>query len=118
MKFILDYDFAQVATQQLEIEDISSVCIRISNEANYDWFLNVETNLGTTSIREFGPCLADMNTTLNGFIYRYTEFDYAEPKICSKLEKFIQDPKKEINKITNITTDEFNQILFNQMSIN
>ena len=115
MKTKVEYNYAQVALNTLEIDDISSVCIRARNELNYEWYLLITTELGVTKIKEFGPCLVDASSPINGFSYKYNELDYNEGKICGRIEKFIQDPKRVITSIDEIDINEFEQVLFNQM---
>ena len=108
----IEYNFVQVATEKIEIEDISNISLRISNEQNHEWYILIQTSLGVTSIEEFGPTVPDLNTKLNGFMYKYSgPMDYNEEKIATRLEKFVQDPKKAIFKVEQITPEEFLLIL-------
>lgn len=115
MNYNIDYNYTQVALDKVEIADISNVCLRISNDLNYEWYLAIITDLGITQIKEFGPCLIDSDLILNGFSYKYNELDYMEGKICSRLDKFIQDPKRAISKVEIITLDDFKIKLTSQI---
>lgn len=115
MKYSVDYNYAQVAISNIEIDDISNICLRAINSSNYEWYLLITTDLGITQIKEFGPCLIDSALTLNNFTYRYNEMDYIEGKICNRLDKFIQDPKRAITEVEVIDLDEFKNKLNEQI---
>ena len=115
MKYSVDYNYAQVAISNIEIDDISNICLRATNDSNYEWYLSITTDFGITQIKEFGPCLVDSPLILNNFTYRYNEMDYIEGKICNRLDKFIQDSKRTITKVEVVDLDDFKNKLNEQI---
>lgn len=91
-----DYIYTVQAEDSLEIEDIGNTCIHILNAMGYEWFMIIKTDLGDTLVKTFGPFHVDLNDYFKGFNFNFSKFDYKESRICTIIDNFINDPKKNI----------------------
>lgn len=107
MKASIEYLREVSYMDAVEIEDIGNIALVLYNDAGQEWYLLTTTSLGWTKLYMFGPLLPDVNSlVLKSFSFTYSEIEYREYKIISMLEKFIQDPKKEISQVIEITKEE------------
>lgn len=94
-----EYLYELVPQDCLEIEDIGNTCIHILNDLGYEWYMIIETELGDCCTKTFGPFHADIKDYFNwGFKFEFSSFDYKESQLCSRIDKFINDPKKSITQ--------------------
>ena len=95
--------FEYLATKQyldaIDIEDIGNVCLNALNDFGDEYFLSIQTHLGWTEIKEFGPCVVDSNVVNNYFNLLYNRYEYNESKIIKTIEKFINNDKRNITQI-------------------
>ena len=99
MTKVFDYFYTIQANNELEVEDIGNTCIKVLNNHGYIWYLIVNTKLGETQIKTFGPIdSVKENNFNNGFNFNFTTFDYKESKIITFIDKFINDSKKLISQ--------------------
>ena len=103
---IFEYSIQKIFTQSIDVVDIGNMAISCTNKENASWYLITKTIMGKTSILTFGPIVPDLPILLDGFKVEYEKIDYKEPKICSKVDKFINDNKKEVETIEEITEYE------------
>lgn len=95
----IDYLYQLQAQDSLDIEDIGNTCIHILNDAGYEWYLIIETELGETRLKNFGPfCIDKPDWFIRGFNYNYFVIDYKEQRIISIIDNFINDNKKLITQ--------------------
>jgi hypothetical protein len=62
--------------------------------------------MGKTSILKFGPVCPDIEILQDDFSVNYKKINYKENVICREIDKFINDFKKEINNIEEVTEYE------------
>ena len=62
--------------------------------------------MGKTSILKFGPVMPDIDVLFNDFTVSYKKIDYKENLIEKEVDKFINDYKKEITLVEEITEYE------------
>ena len=95
--------FEYLATKQyldaIDIEDIGNVCLNALNDFGDEYFLSIQTRLGWTEVKEFGPCTVDSNISSNYFNLLYIKYEYNENKIIKTIEKFINNDKRNITQI-------------------
>lgn len=107
MKATYKFDQQMVFTKAITVEDLGNVCLccRTENEVA-EYYITAQTSLGKTLIVKFGPLSSDLGMIFDSFSLERKKIDYKEPKISSEFEKFINDPKKGIAKIEEITLEE------------
>ena len=107
MKTSIEYLKEVSYMDAVEIDDIGNIALVLYNDAGQEWYLLTTTSLGWTKLYMFGPLLPGVDSlVLKSFSFTYSEIEYREYKIISMLEKFIQDPKKEISQVIEITKEE------------
>lgn len=114
MRKSFDYLYTIQAEDSLEIEDIGNVCIHILNDIGYEWYMDISTELGETYIKTFGPFNVDITDKFShGFNFNYMYIDYSESRICTQIDRFINDSKKLISQAMTCDSEEAYEKLFN-----
>ena len=107
MRKSFEYLYTIQASDCLEVEDVGNTCIHILNDIGHEWYMIIETELGETRVKTFGPFHVDMNNYFNhGFNFNYTVMDYKESRICNLIDNFINDSKKLITQAFVCESDE------------
>ena len=102
-----EYLYTIQASDCLEVEDIGNTCIHILNDVGHEWYMIIDTELGQTRIKTFGPFHVDIENYFNhGFNYNYSSLDYNESRICNQIDKFINDGKKMITQASVCDAEE------------
>ena len=71
-----------------------------------DYYILIKTILGKTHIIEFGPVAPDIPSLCDGFNISYKKIDYKEAAIFKEISKYINDFKKEITFVEEVTDIE------------
>lgn len=99
MRKSFEYLFTVRAEDVLEVEDIGNTCIHALNDAGYEWYLTIESKLGDTYIKEFGPFNVDIDNYFPfGFEFKHYKFQYSEKKLTTIITKFMNDQKRLITQ--------------------
>ena len=94
-----EYLYTIKAEDSLELEDIGNTSIHILNDIGYEWYMIIATELGKTQVKTFGPFHVDIKNYFDkGFNFNLSSFDYKESKICTLIDNFLNDPKKNISQ--------------------
>lgn len=119
MRKSFEYLYTVKAEDNLDIEDIGNTCIACYNDLGYVWFLIIETTLGRTEIKQFGPFHVDFDIFSYGFNFNYQVMDYKESKICNIIDKFLNDNHKVITQAEifdkQVAYQKLKQINFEEM---
>lgn len=97
MKF--EYLATKSYLDSIDIEDLGNVYLNALNDLGDEYYLSIETHLGWTEIKEFGPCAVDSNQSSNYFNLLYIKFEYNESKIIKNIERFINNEKRNIIQV-------------------
>lgn len=103
---IFEYSIQKTFNRAIDVVDIGNMALSCTNAEGASWYLITKTIMGKTSILTFGPVMQDLPILINGFKVEYEKIDYKEPKICSKVDKFINDFKKEVDIVEEISEQE------------
>ena len=103
---IFNYDPQMMFTQSIDVVDIGNMTLRCTNDSQVEYYITTMTVMGKTSILKVGPIMSDLPMLLNDFTVTYKKVDYKEPTICKEVSKYIQDTKKEITNVEEITEEE------------
>ena len=95
----------------IDIDDIGNCIIQVFNDEGREWLMSINTKLGWTKIKTFGPFILDSNQMDINFYYSTNEFEYKEKKIYKVIDDFINNPKKQITQIFIIDEGIFNEKL-------
>ena len=103
---IFEYSATRTFNEMIDIVDMGNTALRCTNSEMCDYFIILKTVMGKTSIIKFGPICQDVDMLISDFSVEYKKMDYKEAKIEKEIDKFINDGKKEINSIEEITEYE------------
>lgn len=103
MKQTFEYALISSPLDEIEIEDIGQCHLKVINDIDDEWYLSIQTILGDTYIKSFGPFNNNSSRFQKGFKFEFYRIDYRESKIINIIDRFINDPKKQITQVYEIT---------------
>jgi hypothetical protein len=103
---IFEYSVQRTFNESIDVVDIGNTALRCTGSKLDDYYIILKTIMGKTSILKFGPVVPDIEILLNDFSVSYKKIDYKENLISKEVDKFINDYKKEITKVEEITEYE------------
>jgi len=103
---IFEFAVQKTFNQSIDVVDIGNTALRCTNRHMSEYYIIIRTVMGKVSIVKFGPVCTDIDCLLDEFNVSYKKIDYKEPAICKEIDKFINDFKKEIDTIEEITDFE------------
>jgi hypothetical protein len=103
---VFEFSVQKTFNQSIDVVDMGNTALRCTNRLMEDYYLIIKTVLGKSHIMKFGPVCPDLDILIDGFSTSYTKIDYKENKIYKEIDKFINDFKKEIDSIEEITEYE------------
>ena len=107
MKSYYEYNQIVTSTGLYEVEDIGKCCVKITEQPTLreSWIL-IKTELGDTTVYQFGPTLIDENDILNKFDFHIEKFPFNENRIDKLLKKFFLS-LYNITEVNEMTEEEF-----------
>ncbi len=103
---VFEFSVKRTFDQSIDIVDMGNTALRCTNTNLLDFYIITKTIFGKTSIIKFGPIYPDTEILLNDFSVSYKKIDYKENLVFKEIDKFINDFKKEISSIEEITEFE------------
>ena len=103
---IFEFSIQKTFNQSIDIVDMGNTALRCSNNCMDDYYLIIKTVMGKTHILKYGPVCADIDMLTDDFSVSYKKIDYKEAVIHKEIDKFINDYKKEIETVEEITEYE------------
>ena len=103
---IFEYSVQKTFDESIDVVDIGNTALRCTNVRMDNYYIIIKTVMGKTHILKFGPIFPDLDVLLSDFSTSYKKIDYKENIICKEIDKFINDFKKEIKSIEEITEYE------------
>lgn len=105
---LIDYAVTKKFEQTLNIVDPGRTAIRCTSyETGLDYYIITKTVDGKISLMTFGPVFSDMPNVLDTFFnLNYSKFDFKDEKIKKSISTFVNDPKKQISDLEEITEYE------------
>lgn len=106
MRVTIPYLYELTPMDSVEIEDVGNICLQLFNDLGYYWVIEIRTQHGQTEIRTYGP-LSDSykGFTDLGFNFNCTRMEYNDTKIKNFIDKFLNDNKKGISQVFEISID-------------
>ena len=112
MKHTFEYFYQTQAMDSFLVEDISNVTLNFLNDIGQEWYVDVSTDMGSTTIRTFGPILVDFDTvTVKPFNFFCSLINYNEGKIISSINKILSNESNGITQVSEIDRETFNDRL-------
>lgn len=103
---IFEFSVQKTFNESIDVVDMGNTALRCTNKNLDNYYIIVKTVLGKTSIIKFGPVCPDIEALLNDFSVSYKKIDYKETVIYKEIDKFINDFKKDIDTVEEITEYE------------
>lgn len=90
----------------INIEDIGNCALDVYNDLGFEWVLLIRTIEGTTEIVEYGPLIPDLECPPAKIVYTYDRITFAEGKIMTRIQKFLNDGYRSVTQAFEITQQE------------
>lgn len=103
---IFEFSVQKTFNQSIDIVDMGNTSLRCTNNLLFDFYIITRTVLGKTHILKFGPVCPDLELLPNDFSVSYKKIDYKENQVFKEIDKFINDFKKDISSVEEITEYE------------
>ena len=103
---IFEFSVQKTFNRSIDIVDMGNTALKCTNYKMDNYYLIVKTILGKTHFIKFGPVCPDIDVLLDDFSVNYKKIDYKETQVCREIDKFINDFKKEIDAIEEVTEYE------------
>jgi hypothetical protein len=103
---IFEFAVQKTFNQSIDVVDIGNTALRCTNRHMQDYYIIINTVMGKVHIIKFGPVCPDLDCLQEDFAVSYKKLDYKETAICKEIDKFINDFKKEIDNIEELTDFE------------
>ena len=103
---VFEYSVQKTFNESIDVVDIGNTALRCCGSKLDFYYIILKTVMGKTNIIKFGPVMPDIDILLNDFTVSYKKIDYKENLIEKEVDKFINDFKKEITLVEEITEYE------------
>ena len=103
---IFEFSVQRTFTESIDVVDVGNTALRCTSKTMNTYYILLKTVLGKTSIIKFGPVCPDIDMLQNDFSVSYKKIDYKENLIFKEVDKFINDFKKEIESVEEVTEHE------------
>jgi hypothetical protein len=103
---IFEYSVQKTFNETIDVVDIGNTALRCRGKKLDFYYIILKTVMGKTSILKFGPVMPDIDILFNDFTVSYKKIDYKENLIEKEVDKFINDYKKEITLVEEVTEYE------------
>lgn len=84
-----NYNPVSMFSNEIELESVGNVCLRLTTSLNTWYFLVLRTSLGETTSLEFGPLVPDCELLPDTMIVTFKRFDFSEKTCNSMISKFL-----------------------------
>lgn len=113
MKNTFEYMFENVAQDMITIGEVGEVALDMFNDDGYEWMLSAHTRYGVTKLITIGPMIADIDVIPNNFQFTYQYDSYDENKISKIIKNELNNPRRSITQVVEISQEEFRERLNN-----
>jgi hypothetical protein len=103
---VFEFSVQRTYNESIDVVDIGNTALKCLNGNMETFYLVTKTVMGKTHILKFGPVCPDIDVLINDFFVNYKKIDYKENLICKEIDKFINDYKKEVDTIEEVTEFE------------
>ena len=103
---IFNFSVQRTFNESIDVVDAGNTALRCVSKNLDNYYVITKTTFGKTSIIKFGPVLPELDSLLNDFSVSYKRVDYKETVIYKEIDKFINDFKKEITSVEEVTEYE------------
>ena len=109
----IEYFYQEMPTDSIELESAGNTYLQANNDSGDEWYLGIKTDLGWTTVKQYGPLTIDMDNIGYSFNYNYSKFEYNEKKLYKIIYDFLNDKRRLITQAQEIDADTFQERLEN-----
>ena len=110
---IFEYSVQRTFNEAIDVVDIGNTALKCIGSKLDEYYIILKTIMGKVHIIKFGPVVPDIDVLITDFSVDYKKIDYKEPAIHKEVDKFINDFRKEITSVEEITEYEAWQVFPN-----
>ena len=103
---VFEYSVQKTFNESIDVVDIGNTALRCTGAKLDLYYIILKTIMGKVHIIKFGPVTPDIDILYNDFSVSYKKIDYKENLIEKEVDKFINDYKKEITLVEEVTEYE------------
>lgn len=103
---VFEFSIQKTFNQSIDVVDMGNTALRCTNRLMDNYYIIVKTIMGKTHFIKFGPVCPDIDVLSDDFFVNYKKIDYKEMSIYKEIDKFINDYKKEIESVEEVTEFE------------
>ena len=103
---IFEYSVQRTFNEAIDVVDIGNTALKCVGSKLDEYYIILKTIMGKVSIIKFGPVVPDIDVLINDFTVSYKKIDYKEMAIFKEVDKFINDFRKEITSVEEVTEYE------------
>jgi hypothetical protein len=103
---VFEYSVQRTFNESIDVVDIGNTALKCVGSKLDEYYIILKTIMGKVSIIKFGPVVPDLEVLIDDFSVSYKKIDYKEMAIHKEINKFINDFKKEITSVEEITEYE------------
>lgn len=100
---IFEFSIQKTFNQSIDVVDVGNTALKCTNVHMDNYYIITKTVFGKVSILKFGPVCQDIDILLDDFSVSYKKIDYKEALLHKEIDKFLNDYKKEIETVEEIT---------------
>ncbi len=105
---VFEYAVQKTFNEALDVVDAGNCALRCTGGklGAFHYYIIIKTIMGKTHIIKYGPVLPDIPMLVENFNVAYSKNDYKESFIFKEVDKYINDFRKEIISVEEITEYE------------
>ena len=103
---VFEFSVQKTFTQAIDVVDMGNTALRCISKNADNFYIITKTVMGKTHVLKFGPVCPDIDALIEDFYVSYKKLDYKEMAIFKEIDKFINDYKKDIDCVEEITEFE------------
>lgn len=103
---IFEFSVQKTFNASIDVVDMGNTALKCLSTKLDSYYLITKTIMGKTHIIKFGPVCPDIDLLLSNFSVEYKKMDYKESVLYKEIEKFINDAKRAISDVVEITEYE------------
>lgn len=103
---IFEFSVQKTFNESIDVVDMGNATLRCTNRQLDNYYIIVKTIMGKTHFIKFGPVCSEIDALLEDFSVEYKKIDYKESQVYKEIDKFINDFKKGIEVVEEVTEYE------------
>jgi hypothetical protein len=103
---IFEFSVQKTFNESIDVVDMGNTALRCTNRQLDNYYIIVKTIMGKTHFIKFGPVCSEIDALLEDFSVEYKKIDYKESQVYKEIDKFINDFKKGIETVEEVTEYE------------